>query len=154
MVVAIVLPRKLAHHGSDCGDGYGCGGGGGAGEAGPNGAQYTATRGGNGLASSITGTSVTRAGGGGGGNIFGAPKAGGTGGGGAGGGSGSAAVSGTANTGSGGGGQAQTGTGGSGGSGVVIISSPFPGVATGSPTITTSGGNTIYQFNSSGTLTF
>ena len=142
------------YNGGNSGEGYGCAGGGGAGEAGPNGGLYTATRGGNGLASSITGTSVTRAGGGGGGNIFGAPFAGGTGGGGAGGGSGSAAVSGTANTGSGGGGQAQTGTGGSGGSGVVIISSPFPGVATGSPTITTSGGNTIYQFNSSGTITF
>lgn len=73
-----------------------------------------------------------------------------------GGGSSTAAQSGTANTGGGGGG----GGGGvsppvgAGGSGVVILSIPtsnYSGVITGSPTVTTSGGNTILRFTSSGT---
>jgi hypothetical protein len=44
-------------------------------------------------------------------------------------------------------------TGGAGGSGVVILSVPtasYSGITTGSPTVTTSGSNTILQFNSSG----
>ena len=130
------------------------GGGGGAGAVGGNGSTTVAGVGGNGLASSITGTSVTRAGGGGGGNIYGAGGAGGTGGGGAGGNPGTA---GTANTGSGGGGANNGGnTFGAGGSGVVILSIPtanYSGVTTGSPTVTTSGSNTILQFNSSGSYT-
>ena len=93
------------------------GGGGGASAAGVNGASPGAGPGsgpgGAGVASSITGSPVTRAGGGGGG-IGGS---GGAGGGGDGGGSGTA---GTVNTGGGGGG-ASPGTGGGGGSGVVII---------------------------------
>lgn len=44
-----------------------------------------------------------------------------------------------------------------GGSGVVIISFPTGSISptsTGSPVITTSGGNTIYQYNNSGSFTF
>jgi hypothetical protein len=62
---------------------------------------------------------------------------------------------GTVNTGGGAGGTGG-GTGGTGGSGVVILSVPtaaYSGTTTGSPTITTSGANTIIQFNSSGTYT-
>ena len=46
--------------------------------------------------------------------------------------------------------------GGAGGSGVVIISvltANYTGTYTGSPTITTSGSNTILQFNASGSYT-
>lgn len=130
------------------------GGGGGAGAVGGNAASLPGA-GGNGLASSITGTSVTRAGGGGGGGSDGS-GAGGSGGGGAGGFT-SSAVSGTANTGGGGGGgRTSIGTSGAGGSGVVILSIPtaeYTGVTTGSPVVTTSGSNTILQFNSSGSYT-
>ena len=97
------------------------GGGGGASAAGTPGASPGAGPGsgpgGAGVASSITGSSVTRAGGGGGG-IGGS---GGSGGGGDGGGSG---TPGTDNTGGGGGG-ASPGTGGGGGSGIVIIRYKF-----------------------------
>jgi hypothetical protein len=47
-------------------------------------------------------------------------------------------------------------SGGNGGSGVVILSIPtskYSGTVTGSPVITTSGSNTILQFNASGTYT-
>jgi hypothetical protein len=47
-------------------------------------------------------------------------------------------------------------TGGNGGSGVVILSIPtasYTGTVTGSPTVTTSGTNTIVKFISSGTYT-
>jgi hypothetical protein len=46
--------------------------------------------------------------------------------------------------------------GGAGGSGVVILSVPtanYTGTTTGSPVVTTSGSNTILEFNSSGTYT-
>jgi hypothetical protein len=46
--------------------------------------------------------------------------------------------------------------GGNGGSGVVILSIPssrYSGVTTGSPTVTTSGSNTILTYNSSGSYT-
>ena len=93
------------------------GGGGGASAAGSN------QNGGNGIASSITGTSVTYAGGGGaGGATAGNP---GTGGGGAGNSSG-VGTAGAANTGGGGGGAGSANTttysGGTGGSGIVVIS--------------------------------
>ena len=133
--------------------GGGVGGGGGAGAVGGNAPSGT---GGNGLSSSITGSSVTRAGGGGG-----AGGSGGSGGGGNGGTPASRnAVAGTTNTGSGGGGGwgnvSPGGSGGSGGSGVVILSVPtakYTGTTTGSPTVTTSGSNTILTYTGSGTYT-
>lgn len=128
------------------------GGGGGAGAVGSNGAAAQGGAGGNGTASSISGASVTY-GGGGGGASTGTGGAGGTGGGGRGAGSG-ALANGTANTGGGGGGAfGNTATGGTGGSGVVIISYPTGNLTASGGTITTSGGNTIHTFNSSGTFT-
>ena len=133
------------------------GGGGGASEAGntDGGAQ-----GGDGTASSITGSSVTRAGGGGG-SQSGASPVGGDGGGGAGANNPSSVAggSGTANTGGGGGGAGNDGSNlfsGAGGKGVVILSVPtanYSSTTTGSPTVTTSGSNTILQFNGSGSYT-
>jgi hypothetical protein len=143
--------------------GYGSSGGGGAGavggnSTGPNSISNIAGNGGNGVASTITGSSVTRGGGGGGsdwdGGNFGT---GGTGGGGRGASnySTSNAVDGTANTGGGGGGDnsnARTG----GGSGVVILRMPtasYSGTTTGSPTVSTSGSDTILVYNASGSYT-
>jgi len=133
------------------------GGGGGAGQAGNN----PVVSGGDGVASTITGSSVTR-GGGGGGNDYGNnnSRAGGAGGGGAGGTTtpGNAASPGTANTGGGGG----AGSGnppsdsGAGGSGVVILrvlTADYSGTTTGSPTVTTDGTDTILTFNASGSYT-
>ena len=137
---------------------YPTGGGGGASAAGNNGSGSTSGNGGNGTASSITGSSVTYAGGGGGGGFTaggGAAGSGGSGGGGAGAGA-AAGTNGTANTGGGGGGGGFTFSGGNGGSGVVIISVPtanYSGTTSGSPSVTTSGSNTILQFNSSGSYT-
>ena len=56
----------------------------------------------------------------------------------------------------GGGGAGGLYTGGSGGSGVVILSVPtvnYTGTTTGSPTVTTSGANTIIKFTASGSYT-
>jgi hypothetical protein len=82
---------------------------------------------------------------------------GGSGGGGTGSSTGSGSAAGGVNTGGGSGG-AQTVTSPAGGSGIVIISystSFAPAKSTtGSPTFTTSGGNYIYTFTSSGTITF
>ena len=137
------------------------GGGGGAGASGTNGdATSTGGQGGNGTASSITGSSVTRAGGGGGCRDTGIAS-GGTGGGGNGGSNSPATnpVAGTANTGGGGGGSRDYPSpyvGASGGKGVVILSVPtanYSSTTTGSPTVTTSGSNTIMQFNGSGSYT-
>jgi hypothetical protein len=133
---------------------YGGAGGGGAGAAAANG---HGTAGGAGSSSSITGASVTYAGGGGGGNEVSAAGAGGAGGGGAGGQNG-AGTPGTTNTGGGGGGGGgiSASNGGNGGSGVVILSIPtadYSGTTTGSPTITTSGSNTIIKFTQSGSYT-
>ena len=134
------------------------GGGGGAGAVGASASSNQAGAGGNGTASSITGSSVTRAGGGGaGGGSYpsGLAGAGGTGGGGNGG-QNAAGTAGTANTGGGGGGSSAQGNGQNGGKGVVILSVPtasYSGTSSGSPTITTSGANTILQFNGDGSYT-
>jgi hypothetical protein len=127
------------------------GGGGGAGAVGTaNTGGGVGGNGGNGSASSITGSSVTRGGGGAGWGET-SPNNGtaGTGGGGA------VSTAGTANTG-GGGGAGGFGSNGSGGSGVVILSIPtanYSGTTTGSPSVTTSGSNTILTYNASGTYT-
>jgi hypothetical protein len=122
------------------------GGGGGAGEAGNTDGT---SHGGDGTASSITGSSVTRAGGGAGRLSNGASGTAGDGGG------ASGNTSATANTGSGGSGYTG-GAVGSPASGVVILSIPtasYSSTTTGSPTVTTSGSNTILQFNGSGSYT-
>jgi hypothetical protein len=137
------------------------GGGGGASAVGSAGTGTSGGNGGAGTASSITGSSVTYAGGGGGGKrIAGTAGTGGAGGGGAGG-AAANGTAGTANLGGGGGGAGTGGggtvrTGGAGGSGVVILSVPtakYTGTTTGSPTVTTSGANTIMTFTSSGSYT-
>lgn len=100
------------------------GGGGGAGAVGVAASNSAPGNGGAGLASSITGSSVTYAGGGGGGGYNTANSSGGSGGGGNGSGGGSAATAGEENTGSGGGAGGYSGNrpGKNGGSGIVIIS--------------------------------
>jgi len=142
--------------GSGNGATIGGGAGGGAGAVGGNGSFSAGGNGGNGSASSITGSSVTYAGGGGGSGYSEPAGSGGTGGGGAG--STGAGTAGTANTGGGGGGAERGGTqlGGSGGKGIVILSIPtanYSSTSTGSPTVTTSGSNTILSFTGSGTYT-
>ena len=148
--------------GNQTGNQGGGSGGGGAGAVGSNVVSSgNGSNGGNGLASSITGSSVTRGGGGGGGGYSSGTTVGtgGTGGGGDGNKVGGTGVAGTANTGGGGGGGGGDGTpgnGGSGGSGVVILRMPtasYSGTTTGSPTVTTSGADTILVYNSSGTYT-
>ena len=162
------LANGTANQGYNGGLAYGSGGdysGGGGGGAGAVGASASAgsegADGGVGVASTITGSSVYRAGGGGGGDWNG-PN-GGTGGNGGGGdanqSAGSNGVDGTANTGGGGGGGGATSSyvadGGDGGSGVVIIrSSTQAASTTGSPVETTDGSDYIYQFNADGTITF
>ena len=120
--------------------------------------------GGNGLASSISGSSIYYSGGGGGGAtsfIYGGGGIGGSGGGGNGGyvdysGSPVGATDGSANTGGGGGGAYNTGA--NGGSGIVIIrySDAYDDAqsTTGSPTYAKTGGYKIYTFTGSGTITF
>lgn len=140
----------------------GGGGGGGSSAIGSNGdSSGNGGAGGAGTASSITGTPVTYAGGGGGGvYTSGTPGSGGSGGGGGGGALGGNGVSGTTNTGGGGGGASGNGpvtTGGTGGSGVVILSVPtanYTGTVTGSPTVTTSGSNTIIKWTTTGSGTY
>jgi hypothetical protein len=100
------------------------GGGGGAGAVGVAGSGTSGGNGGAGIASSITGSAVTRAGGGGGGANSGATTAGTGQNGGGNGGKGASSAPGsaaTANTGGGGGGGGNSSNGGQGGSGVVIL---------------------------------
>jgi hypothetical protein len=149
--------------GTDSGNTSG-GGGGGATSTGGNGVSATGGNGGNGTASSITGSSVTYAGGGGGGGgydnsgsyLSGTGGTGGTGGGGNGSGT-SYGSNGTVNLGGGAGGsQGNRLPTPSGGKGVVILSVPtanYSATSTGSPTITTSGANTILSFTGSGSYT-
>lgn len=130
--------------GGDTGQ-FGGASGGGAGEAGFAGSTGT-YRGGNGAASAITGSSVYYAGGGA--MNTGTASLGGGGAGTAGSGNG------TANT--GGGGAGYNGGSGSGGSGVIILKVPtaqYTGTVTGSPSVTTSGSDTVIKFTSSGTYT-
>ena len=130
--------------------------GGGGGSGGVGGSVTVGGFGGNGGAgtsNSITGSAVTYAGGGGGGgNTLGGSA---TGGGGAGGTSAGGSNA-SANLGGGGGGSsggsAGSYVGGNGGSGIVIISYAGNQKFTGG-TITSSGGNTIHTFTSSGSLT-
>ena len=146
---------------------YSGGGGGGASAAASAPSGSVAGNGGAGAASSITGSSVTYAGGGGGGTYAGGaggaagtPGSGGAGGGATGSNSSITPSNATANTGGGGGGGGGTdsgnGNGSNGGSGVAILSVPttfYSGVTTGSPTVTTSGSNTIIKFTASGSYT-
>ena len=143
----------------DGGSGQAGGGGGGAGDVGGNGSQptegyWTGGNGGGGLETLITGTSQVLAGGGGGG----AYALGGTGANGGGNGSGGTyggGTNGSVNTGGGAGGVYSNG-GHAGGSGVVFLSMPtlnYTGVFTGSPTVLTSGSNTILKFTGSGSYT-
>jgi len=136
---------------------FGAGGGGGAGAVGGNGTSSVAGNGGNGTANSITGSSVTYAGGGGGSTngIPGADGSGGSGGGGAGSSTGPNPTPGTANTGGGGGGGNSPLNAG-GGSGVIILrmaTADYSGTTTGSPTVTTSGSDTILTYTGTGTYT-
>ena len=135
-------------------------GGGGAGGIGQDQQSLNGGNGGIGVASSITGSSVTRGGGGGGGANSSSGNTGGTanGGGGAGGNSGSNGSNGTSNTGGGAGARSQfsSGNGNTGGSGVVILrmsTGAYSGTTTGSPTVTTDGSDTVIVFNSSGSIT-
>lgn len=145
--------------GSGAGTGAAGGGGGGASAVGGNGTQpseayWLGGNGGAGLEVTITGTSQTLAGGGGGG-AFAQGGTGVNGGGNGTGGSYGGGSAGTVNTGGGGGGV--YGNGGlAGGSGVVFLSMPtlsYTGVFTGSPTVTTTGSNTVLKFTQSGTYT-
>ena len=136
---------------------YGGSGGGGASVAGSSSTSQYGGNGGNGTANSITGSSIYYAGGGGGAYYIDGTGGGtgGLGGGGAGISATPPANNGTANTGGGGGG-ARLATSGTGGKGVVILSmltSKYSGTTTGSPTVTTSGSNTILKFTGSGSYT-
>jgi hypothetical protein len=142
---------------SDSGGSAG-GGGGGAGAVGANNSGSNGGAGGAGLASSITGSSITRGGGGGGATSSGTQGAAGSGGGGIGGKQSPVTQSGngTANTGGGGGGKFSSTPHSTGGSGVVVLrmaTSDYTGTKSGSPTVSTSGSDTILLFNSSGSYT-
>jgi len=130
---ANTIGSGTAGQGNDGGTGanaasyYGGGGGGGASAVGADGTGSGGGDGGAGLASSITGSAVTRGGGGGGGQAYGgAQSSGGAGGGGDGANTNVAGDNGSANTGGGGGGGYYSNSaGGAGGSGIVIIRYKF-----------------------------
>lgn len=173
---------RVANQGYVGGDpgGNGGGGGGGAGGAGSDGVdngsgnpRYKAGDGGPGLAVSITGTSVTYAGGGGGSMYpnYGGNRETGYGGSGGGGDAGISAANwstsgaylgqhGGTNLGGGGGASMMENNyvprGGNGGSGVVILrmlTSDYSGNVTNSPTVTADGLYTVVKFTQSGTYT-
>lgn len=131
------------------------GGGGGAGAVGSNSVSGAAGNGGSGSASTISGGSLIYAVGGGGscfssGDTNGSGSANGDGAGADG--YNASATSGTANRGNGGGGGGAN-AGGNGGSGIVVIS--YAGAQRGSGgTVSSSGGNTIHTFTSTGTFTY
>ena len=139
-------------------------GGGGASAAGTDvnsgGTAGNGGNGGNGVANTITGGSVTRAGGAGGaGGQGGSVGTGGTGGGGNGSNDTTDSIVGTINTGSGGGGGNNAGTynGAAGGLGVIILRMPdasYSGTTTGSPTVATGvSGDTVLTFTGTGSYT-
>jgi hypothetical protein len=120
--------QGFAGGGNIVGSPFNGGGGGGASQAGGTATSSVAGKGGDGVFSLITGTSVPRGGGGGGGSFSATGGAGGVGGGGAGGvGSGGTGVGpGSPNTGGGGGAPSTTGASGqNGGTGIVIIRYPL-----------------------------
>jgi len=148
--------------GGDAGHANAAGGGGGASEVGDSVSGIgDGGTGGDGQANSITGASVTYAGGGGGaGNTAGGP------GGAGGGGTGfkysptTAPTAGTDGLGGGGGGggcsSCGVATGADGGDGVVILrmkTSDYSGTTSGSPTVTTDGLYTVIKFTGSGSYT-
>ncbi len=130
------------------------GGGGGSAAVGAAATASAGGNGGNGTASSISGASVTyAAGGGGGGNTTR-----GTGGSTGGGNGGQATAAGSNATGIGNGGGGASGNvgarvGGDGTDGTVIISYPTGNITATGGSMTTSGGNTIHTFTTSGTFT-
>ena len=135
------------------------GGGGGVGAVGVSSpGSNVAGAGGAGLSSSITASAVTRGGGGGAATYNGSQASGGSGGGGDGGTQTPVRQggSGTANTGGGAGGKFSTAPHNVGGSGVVILrmlTSKYSGTTSGSPSVSTSGSDTILIFNGSGSYT-
>ena len=143
------------------GSGVSGSGGGGAGAVGSNDNGSNGGNGGSGVSNSITGSNINYAGGGAGGGASGGSggSGGGANGGGMNGGNGS---DGASNKGGGGGGVASDSndgmgqTGGNGGSGVIILRLPtnrYSSTTTGSPTVTTSGSDTILTYTGSGTYT-
>jgi len=165
-------PPTSPSQGNDGGGGgaYGwgaAGGGGGAGAVGSTGGNNPGgtpgVPGGDGLQSSITGSSIYYAGGGGGSGNYGGGSgpagSGGAGGGGNAGGSTPAAGNpGTDGLGGGGGasGYGNTSGGGVGGKGVVILrmlSANYSGKTTGSPTVTTDGSYKVVKFTDTGSYT-
>jgi len=120
--------------------------------------------GGDGQATTISGSSVSYAGGGGGGVVAGSDGTPGNGVGGAGGGATATTTSantdrsGTVNTGGGGAGPVGSVSilGGVGGSGIVVLrvlTSAYSGTTTGSPTVSTDSSHTVLTYTSSGTYT-